>query len=46
MQTPGKQVESQTPMIAINRRVDMTLERLTQVEEDVVSTQHMFRSLE
>ena len=36
MQTPGRQVEPQTPMIAINRRVDMTLERLTQVEEDVV----------
>jgi len=36
MQTPGRKVEPQTPMIAINRRVDMTLERLTQVEEDVV----------
>ena len=36
MQTPGRQVEPQTPMIAINRKVDMTLERLTQVEEDVV----------
>ena len=36
MQTPGRQVEPQTPMIAINRRVDMTLERLTQVEEDIV----------
>ena len=36
MQTPGRQVEPQTPMIAISRRVDMTLERLTQVEEDVV----------
>ena len=36
MQTPGRQVEPQTPMIAINRRVDMTLERLTQVEDDVV----------
>ena len=37
MQTPGRQVEPQTPMIAINRRVDMTLERLTKVEEDVVN---------
>ena len=37
MQTPGRQVEPQTPMIAISRRVDMTMERLTQVEEDVVN---------
>lgn len=35
MQTPGKKIEPQTPMIVINRRVDMTLERLTRVEEDL-----------
>ncbi len=37
MQTPSRRVEPQTPMIAINRRVDFTLERLSRVEEDVVS---------
>ena len=36
MQTPGRQVESQTPMIAINRRVNTVFERLSKVEEDIV----------
>ena len=45
MQTPGRQVEPQTPMIAINRRVDMTLERLTQVEEDVVKIERPQRRI-
>ena len=45
MQTPGRQVEPQTPMIAINRRVDMTLERLTKVEEDVVNIERPQRRI-
>ena len=45
MQTPGRQVEPQTPMIAINRRVDMTLERLTQVEEDVIKIERPQRRI-
>ena len=36
MQTPGRQVESMTPMIAINRRVNTLFERLSKVEEDIV----------
>ena len=36
MQTPGRQVESLTPMIAINRRVNTVFERLSKVEEDIV----------
>ena len=39
MQTPSRRVEPQTPMIAINRRLDSTLERLTRVEEDVVNVE-------
>ena len=35
MQTPGKVVEPQTPMIAINRGSDSTFLRLQKVEEDV-----------
>lgn len=45
MQTTGRQVEPQTPMIAINRRVDMTLERLTKVEEDVVNIERPQRRI-
>ena len=45
MQTPGRQVEPQTPMIAISRRVDMTLERLTKVEEDVVNIERPQRRI-
>ena len=45
MQTPCRQVEPQTPMIAINRRVDMTLERLTKVEEDVVNIERPQRRI-
>ncbi len=45
MQTPGRQVEPQTPMIAINRRVDMTLERLSKVEEDVVNIERPQRRI-
>ena len=36
MQTPGRRVESLTPMIAINRRVNTVFERLSKVEEDIV----------
>ena len=36
MQTPGRKVEAQTPMIAINRRVNSVFERLSKVENDVV----------
>ena len=36
MQTPGRRVESLTPMIAINRRVNTVFERLQKVEEDLV----------
>ena len=36
MQTPGRRVESLTPMIAINRRVNTLFERLSKVEEDIV----------
>jgi hypothetical protein len=36
MQTPGKRVESLTPMIAINRRVNTVFSRLSKVEEDVI----------
>jgi len=45
MQTPGRQVEPQTPMIAITRRVDMTLERLSKVEEDVSNIERPQRRL-
>jgi len=36
MQTPGRKVEAQTPMIAINRRVNSVFERLSKVESDIV----------
>ena len=36
MQTPGRRVESLTPMIAINRRVNTVFERLSKVQEDIV----------
>ncbi len=45
MQTPGRQVEPQTPMIAINRRADMIVERLTKVEEDVVNIERPQRRI-
>ncbi len=45
MQTPSRQVEPQTPMIAINRRLDSTLERLTRVEEDVVNVERPQRRI-
>ena len=45
MQTPSRRVEPQTPMIAINRRIDFTLERLTQVEEDVVNIERPQRRI-
>ena len=45
MQTPSRRVEPQTPMIAINRRLDSTLERLTRVEEDVVNIERPQRRI-
>ena len=45
MQTPSRRVEPQTPMIAINRRIDSTLERLTRVEEDVVNIERPQRRI-
>ena len=45
MQTPSRRVEPQTPMIAINRRLDSTLERLTRVEEDVVNVERPQRRI-
>jgi len=45
MQTPSRRVEPQTPMIAINRRIDFTLERLTKVEEDVVNIERPQRRI-
>ena len=45
MQTPGKQIQPQTPMIAISRRVDSTLERLSRVEEDVVNIERPQRRI-
>jgi len=45
MQTPGRQVESQTPMIAINRRVNTVFERLSKVEEDIVEIERPQRRM-
>ena len=45
MQTPGRRVESLTPMIAINRRVDTVFERLTKVEEDIVDIERPQRRM-
>ncbi len=45
MQTPSRRVEPQTPMIAISRRIDFTLERLTRVEEDVVNIERPQRRI-
>ena len=45
MQTPSRRVEPQTPMIAISRRIDFTLERLTKVEEDVVNIERPQRRI-
>ena len=45
MQTPGRQIQPQTPMIAISRRVDSTLERLSRVEEDVVNIERPQRRI-
>ena len=45
MQTPGRRVESLTPMIAINRRVDTVFERLTKGEEDIVDIERPQRRM-
>lgn len=45
MQTPGRQIQPQTPMIAISRRVDSTLERLSRVEEDIVNIERPQRRI-
>ena len=45
MQTPGRRVESLTPMIAINRRVDTVFERLAKVEEDIVDIERPQRRM-
>tara|TARA_B100001115_G_scaffold81779_1_gene60249 strand:- start:1948 stop:3324 length:1377 start_codon:yes stop_codon:yes gene_type:complete len=45
MQTPGRRVESLTPMIAINRRVNTIFERLSKVEEDVVEIERPQRRM-
>ena len=45
MQTPGRRVESLTPMIAINRRVNTVFERLTKVEEDIVEIERPQRRM-